>query len=79
MLDMLQRAFKKHYILSQEISVDENTIGYKGRARGRTYNKSKHIRWGFRDIELTESSTGYLWDFWLWQAEDVEFYFFVLL
>ena len=71
LLDHLRQQYQEYYILEQELSIDENMIPYKGRAKNIHYNKSKHKRWGFLSHELTEASTGYLYDFWLSCNEEV--------
>ena len=45
MLEQLRVAWKQHYILDQELSIDENMVPYKGNATARQYNKSKHHRY----------------------------------
>ena len=80
MLDMLRTNYQAYYIPEQELSIDENMIPYKGRARNIHYNPHKHKRWGFLNHELTEASTGYLYDFWLSCNETVTcsiFYLFI--
>uniref|UniRef100_A0A1B6MI17 PiggyBac transposable element-derived protein domain-containing protein n=1 Tax=Graphocephala atropunctata TaxID=36148 RepID=A0A1B6MI17_9HEMI len=56
----LDKKFREHYVPEKEVSVDESTVGFKGRIVFKVYNKDKPIKWGIKVFVLSESSTGYI-------------------
>lgn len=56
----LDKKFREHYVPEKKVSVDESTIGFKGRVVFKVYNKDKPIKWGIKVFVLSESSTGYI-------------------
>ena len=62
-LDVLSRIFLSNYIPSQELSVDEAMINYKGHIRGKVRMPNKHIKVGFKVWCCCCSCCGYLYTF----------------
>lgn len=56
----LDKKFREHYVPQENVSVDESTIGFKGRIVFKVYNKDKPTKWGIKVFVLSESSTGYI-------------------
>lgn len=62
-LDHLNSKFQKAYRLEQEISIDESLTLWKGALKFVQYIKTKAAKMGIKTFMLCESSTGYLWSF----------------
>lgn len=61
LLDRILINFKKFYIPSQDLSIDESMVGMKNRVAYIQYMPQKrHARFGIKKFELCESSTGYV-------------------
>lgn len=56
----LDRKFRQYYVPTDKISVDESTVGFKGKVIFKVYNKDKPIKWGIKIFVASESSTGYI-------------------
>lgn len=56
----LDQKFREYYIPSNKVSVDESTVGFKGRIQFKVYNKDKPTKWGIKIFVLSESKTGYI-------------------
>lgn len=56
----LDQKFRQYYVPTQNVSVDESTVGFKGKILFKVYNKDKPIRWGIKVFVASESSTGYI-------------------
>lgn len=59
-LKKLENNFKKYYVPDKFISIDECTIGFKGRVAFRVYNKDKPIKWGIKIYALAHASNSYV-------------------
>uniref|UniRef100_A0A1A9ZJA0 DDE_Tnp_1_7 domain-containing protein n=1 Tax=Glossina pallidipes TaxID=7398 RepID=A0A1A9ZJA0_GLOPL len=59
LLDMLSQIFENATTLSEFQAIDEMTIPFKGRHRGKQYNKSKPKKWGFK-CWVRASQNGYV-------------------
>jgi len=55
--------FRIFYNIDQNITIDESMISFKGRSEYRFYMPMKPIRYGFKLHALTESQTGYCYNF----------------
>ena len=56
--------FQEHYVPEQQVSIDENLIGFEGRRPTIQYIPNKHHhRFGLKLFCLCESSTGYTYSF----------------
>ena len=58
-MEPLLRNFEKMYKSKRELSIDESTIGFKGRLSFLQYLPKKPTKWGMKAFVLAESSTGY--------------------
>ncbi|XP_050294119.1 piggyBac transposable element-derived protein 4-like isoform X1 [Anthonomus grandis grandis] len=56
----LETQFKKFYTSDKNISVDESTIGFKGKVSFKVYNKAKPTKWGIKVYVLADSKNGYI-------------------
>lgn len=65
-LDELNEKFKRNYRLSQDICIDESLTLWKGPLGFKQYIKTKSARFGIKSYELCESTTGYLWSFFIY-------------
>lgn len=59
-LQYLETRFQEYYTPSENISVDESTIGFRGRVSFRVYNKDKPTKWGIKVFVLCDASNGYV-------------------
>lgn len=56
----LGKKFRDYYVPQSTVSVDESTVGFKGRILFKTYNKDKPQKWGLKIFVLADSSNGYV-------------------
>jgi hypothetical protein len=63
LVDFLDSKFREFYTPGENLSVDESTIGYKGRIVFKCYNPQKPTKWGLRVFVLANSKTGYIFAF----------------
>ena len=68
-LDVLSRTFFEQYNPSQELSVDEAMVKYKGHCRGKVRVPNKPIRVGFKVWSCCCSCCGYLSTFQVYQGK----------
>lgn len=59
-LQYLEQKFRKFYTPNKHVSIDESTIGFKGRVSFRVYNKDKPTKWGIKVYVLADSLNGYV-------------------
>lgn len=59
-LKRLKSNFKKYYSPQKFVSIDECTIGFKGKVSFRVYNKDKPTKWGIKVYALADAQNGYL-------------------
>jgi len=57
----IQVNWRNYYQLNREVSIDERTIGFKGRSNFVLYNPMKPVHYGFRSYVLADSKSGYTW------------------
>ncbi|KAJ1154739.1 hypothetical protein NDU88_007482, partial [Pleurodeles waltl] len=69
-LDHLVDRFSEIYVPGKEISVDESLVLFKGRLVFRQYIPSKRARYGIKLYMLSESSTGYVYNFRVYTGRD---------
>ena len=69
-LDLLVPNFKKNYIPDKQISIDESLLGWKGRLSWIQYIPSKRKHFGIKLYALSESATGYIWNFFIYTGAD---------
>lgn len=56
----LDKKFREYYVPSNKISIDESTVGFKGKVVFKVYNKDKPTKWGIKVFVASESKTGYI-------------------
>ena len=62
LLDKLVKAFQRHYIPDQNLSIDESIVGFKGRLSWIQYMPKKPTKWGIKTWTLADASNGYIWN-----------------
>ncbi|XP_025162453.1 piggyBac transposable element-derived protein 4-like [Harpegnathos saltator] len=62
-IDYFSKKFKENFNLSQNISIDEGMIPWRGRLNFKVYNPSKITKYGIFIRMLCDSSTGYISSF----------------
>ncbi|CAH2002110.1 unnamed protein product [Acanthoscelides obtectus] len=72
-IDHLQNKFRSVYIPGKNISVDESLMGWKGRLSWKQYIPSKRKRFGIKFYMLCESSTGYVYNFFVYTGADTNY------
>lgn len=59
----LQARSMEHFTPLYECSIDESTVAFKGRVMFKCYNAMKPTKWGLRVFVLSDSRTGYVYNF----------------
>lgn len=59
-VDHVDRKFREMFSPKEDISIDESTIGFKGRIIFKMYNPQKPTKWGIRVYTVADSATGYI-------------------
>ena len=72
-LDHMKQKFSTVYIPERDISIDESLMLWKGRLGWRQYIPSKRARNGIKSYELCESSSGYVWDFFVYTGKETAY------
>ena len=72
-IDLIFKKFMKNYIPNQKISIDESLLGWKGNLSWIQYIPAKRNRFGIKFFELCESSTGYIWNFFVYAGNDTTY------
>ena len=69
LLYMIVKSCQSVYTPKQHVSVDEAMINFKGRLSWIQYMPKKPIKWGIKAWVLTDSLTGYVWNFKLYTGK----------
>ena len=69
-LDILLEKFKNVYTPEENICIDESLFSWKGRLGFRQYIPSKRSRYGIKIYKLSESKSGYVWNFLIYTGKD---------
>ncbi|KAJ1187627.1 hypothetical protein NDU88_004402 [Pleurodeles waltl] len=69
-LDHFVDRFSEVYVPGKEISVDKSLVLFKGRLVFKQYITSKRARYGIKLYMLSESSTGYVYNFRVYTGRD---------
>ncbi|XP_022834273.1 uncharacterized protein LOC111362017 isoform X1 [Spodoptera litura] len=69
-IDYFNNKFSSLYMPSQEIAIDESLLKWHGRLSFTQKISSKAAQVGVKTYELCESSTGYLWKFFVYAGKD---------
>lgn len=71
-IEILNKKFKTAYVPEQNISIDESLFSWKGRLGFRQYVPSKRSRYGIKIYKLSESLSGYIWNFLVYTGKETE-------
>ena len=66
----MKAKFSGVYQPERDMAVDESLLLWKGRLGWKQYIPTKRARFGIKSFEVCESSTGYIWDFFLYIGKD---------
>ena len=70
MIEMMQRKFATNYCPHTQISLDESTMPFKGRAGFKCYNPKKPNRVHIKMFMVSEAETGYICGFEVYIGKD---------
>ena len=70
LITMLTTKFKTTLNLSRELAIDESIIGFKGRLSFLQYMPKKPTKWGMKAWVLSDSHTGYVWNWRLYTGKE---------
>ena len=72
LLNLLLESYKDAYIPTQNLSIDESMISFKGRLSFLQYLPKKPHKWGMKAWVLADSSNGYTWGWSLYTGKEVD-------
>ena len=72
-LEHMKNKFSSVYVPEKHISIDESLMLWKGRLSWKQYIPSKRARYGFKSYEICKSSSGYIWDFFVYTGKNTEY------
>ena len=72
-LQHIKNKFSSVYVPEEHVSIDESLMLWKGRLSWKQYIPSKRARYGIKSYEICESSTGYIWDFFVYTGKSTEY------
>lgn len=61
--DVLQAKFREAYTPGENVTIDEQLIGFRGRFKGKVYMPSKPNKYGIKNQALVDSKTFYMLSF----------------
>ena len=70
LLDIILKNFKDNYTPTQNLSVDESMISFKGRLSFIQYMPKKPHKWGMKAWVLADSLNGYTWGWKLYTGKE---------
>ncbi|XP_049901382.1 piggyBac transposable element-derived protein 4-like [Epinephelus moara] len=65
----MRSACRRNYHPAQEVSICEKMVASKARNGLKQYIKNKPTRWGHKLFVLTDSSSGYTWDLFIYEGK----------
>ena len=71
-LDLIIPLFQRHLTPTQELSIDEAMIAFRGRVGFRQYIRGKPQPWGIKAYVLSESRTGYMYNLVIYYGKDTQ-------
>ena len=72
LLDQLAASCRRYYVPYQDIDIDEQCFGFKGRHSARCFNPNKPAKYHFKNYCLNCSLTCYTWNFQMYRGKDEE-------
>ncbi|KAI5634128.1 transposase IS4 domain-containing protein [Phthorimaea operculella] len=69
-IKLLNVRFQKAFVPRQEICIDDSLTPWKGSLSFRQFIRTKSAKFGIKTFELCESSTGYLWSFFVYTGKE---------
>ena len=60
LLDLLLTKFQEFFYPSQNLSVDETMVEFRGRFGSTQYMPKKPVKWGIKSFTLADANTGYM-------------------
>ena len=60
LVDHMNLKCREYFVPNENISIDESTIGFKGRVLWKCYNPNKPTKWGLRVYTMCESVSAYV-------------------
>ncbi|XP_044151406.1 piggyBac transposable element-derived protein 4-like [Bufo gargarizans] len=70
---MIVSNFQRTYVPGRDVSVNESLMANKGRLSWIQYIASKRARFGIKSYMLCESSTGYIWNLFIYTSKGTKF------
>ena len=71
-LDRIVPAWQQTYYPSENMSVDENNVAFKGRSAFKVYKPAKSHKWSLNVWVLAESGTGYIYNWKLYTGKTAQ-------
>lgn len=56
----LDNKFREYYTPSKHVSIDESTVGFKGKVVFKVYNKDKPQKWGIKIFVMSDATNAYV-------------------
>ena len=72
-LQHMKTKFLETYESERDMAVDESLLLWKGRLSWKQYIPSKRARFGIKSFEICESSSGYIWNFFIYTGKDTAY------
>lgn len=72
-LQHFRSVFKNNYTPEVNVCIDESLLLWKGRLSWKVYIPSKRSRFGIKSYQICESSTGYIWDLFIYIGDQTVF------
>ena len=70
LLDAVVKNFQANYTPSENLSIDESMIGFKGRLAFLQYMPKKPQKWGMKAWVLADAANGYVWNWKLYTGKE---------
>ena len=71
-INLIVPLFQQHLSPSQELSIDEAMIAFRGRVSFRQYIRGKPQPWGIKAYVLSESRTGYMYNIIIYYGKETQ-------